>query len=130
MFGIFSPNGLDINFNYLHFSSSAASLDGSSPSLPPSLSASFSDRRAPALCSPLRQFPCTGVPAVDVTLGSFQFRDFRWVRFGGAGADPVQQLHEEAHQAGTGPPVLYLGCSVGFLLLLADLSEVQPPSYP
>lgn len=70
------------------------------------------------------------MPAVDVTLGSFQFRDFRWVRFGGAGADPVQQLHEEAHQAGTGPPVLYLGCSVGFLLLLADFFEVEPPFVP
>lgn len=78
-----------------------------SPSL--SRSCSLCDRRAPALCSALRQFPWTRVPAVDVTLGSFQFRDFRWVRLRGGGWDPLtssQQPHEEAHPAGTG---LYMG---------------------
>lgn len=48
------------------------------------------------------------MPAVDVTLGSFQFRDFRWVRLreGGGTPDLGQQPHEEAHPAGTG---LYMG---------------------
>lgn len=84
----FPLNDLDINFNYLHFSSYAASLDGSSPSLPPSRSPSLTDGHQP-LAAHYVNSPAPGCQLLMSPLGLFNLEiSAGWDLGGGQGLTP------------------------------------------